>query len=77
MYQLGQGGLTKDEAEAVRWYRKSADQGNALGQNNLGSMYQFGLGGLTKDEAEAVKWYRKAAAQGQEKAQENLKKLGL
>ena len=29
MYRAGRGGLTKDDAEAVRWYRKAADLGDA------------------------------------------------
>ena len=64
MYERGAGGLAKDEAEAVRWYKKAAEQGDAIGQANLGLMYERGAGGLTKDEAEAVRWYKKAAEQG-------------
>jgi uncharacterized protein len=30
MYALGQGGLAEDKTEAVKWYRKAADQGDAL-----------------------------------------------
>ena len=37
MYDKGDGVL-KDSAEAVKWYRKSAEQGNANAQNNLGNM---------------------------------------
>jgi hypothetical protein len=70
MYANGQG-VTKDEAEAVNWWRKSAEQGNADAQFNLGLSYDNGLG-VTKDEAEAVKWYRKAAEQGNANAQSNL-----
>ncbi|WP_172920060.1 tetratricopeptide repeat protein, partial [Capnocytophaga canis] len=61
--------------EAVKWYRKSAEQGNALGQYNLGVMYDYGYG-VPKDEAEAVKWYQKSARQGNEDAQKRLKILG-
>ena len=52
-------GVLKDEAEAVKWYRMAAEQGNAAAQNNLGLMYDNGEGVL-KDEAEAVRWYRMA-----------------
>ena len=69
-YSLGDG-VAKDEAEAVKWYRKAADQGDAFGQGNLGVMYADGRG-VAKDEAEAVKWYRKAADQGNALAQFNL-----
>jgi len=54
---------TKDAAEAVKWYRKAAEQGHALAQTNLGFMYEKG-DGVPKDAAEAVKWYRKATEQG-------------
>ena len=61
-------GVTKDSAEAVKWYRKAAEQGNADGQNLLGLSYYSGEG-VAKDLAEAVKWYRKAAEQGNVDAQ--------
>src|SRR5207302_494867 len=32
-------GLPKNEVEAVRWYRKAAEQDHAGAQNNLGLMY--------------------------------------
>ena len=64
-------GVPKDEAEAVKWYRKAADQGYANAQSNLGIMYLLGRG-VAKDESEAVKWYRKAADQGDASAQYNL-----
>ena len=58
----------KNEAEAVKWYRKAAEQGDAPAQYNLGVMYGEGRG-VGKDEAEAAKWYRKAAEQGYPNAQ--------
>ena len=61
----------KDYSEAVKWYRKAADQGNADAQNNLGVCYKNGEG-VPQDYSEAVKWYRKAAEQGQKYAQYNL-----
>jgi TPR repeat protein len=38
MYEKGQG-LAQDYAEALKWYRKAADQGNADAQYGLGGMY--------------------------------------
>ena len=61
----------KNYTEAVKWYRKAADQGYADAQCNLGYMYNQGLG-VTKSSAEAVKWYRKAAEQGSITAQCNM-----
>ena len=55
-------GVAKDEVEAVKWYRKAAEQNDADAQNNLGVCYANGQG-VAKDEVEAVKWYRKAAEQ--------------
>ena len=70
MYGKGQD-VTQDYAEAVKWFRKAAEQGVAAAQFNLGIMYDNGLG-VTQDYAEAVKWFRKAAEQGYAKAQYNL-----
>jgi TPR repeat protein/serine/threonine protein kinase len=53
----------KNYADAVIWFRKSAEQGYATAQNWLGHMYSNGYG-VTKDYAEAAKWYRKSAEQG-------------
>ena len=62
MYAEGKG-VSKDEAEAVRWYRLAADQGHAEAQYFLGIMYADGRG-VSKDEAEAVRWYRLAGGPG-------------
>jgi TPR repeat protein len=56
------------EKEAVKWYRKAAEQGDATAQYSLGLMYYNGKG-VPKDDVEAVKWYRKAAEQGDATAQ--------
>ncbi|MEI8120428.1 MAG: tetratricopeptide repeat protein [bacterium] len=66
-YQLGLKfvngqGVEKDEAEAVRWYRKAAEQGHSTCQYFLGWYLANGRG-VEKNEAEAVTWYRKAATQ--------------
>ena len=70
MYSNGEGVL-EDDKEAVKWYRKAADQGYAYAQAILGVMYYNGEGVL-KDDKEAVKWYRKAADKGNAPAQYNL-----
>ena len=61
----------KNYTEAVKWFRKAAEQGNAKAQHNLGYCYYDGQG-VSQDYTEAVKWYRKAAEQGNAKAQNNL-----
>ena len=60
-----------DYAEALRWYRLAAAQGDARAQFNLGYMYHYGQD-VTQDYVEAVKWVRLAAAQGLAIAQNNL-----
>jgi TPR repeat protein len=67
MYADGRG-VAQDYAEAVRWYRKAAEQGDATAQFNLGAMCGTGQG-VAQDYAEAVRWYRKAAEQGNADAQ--------
>ena len=64
-------GVPENNAEAARWYRLAAAQGNALAQYNLGDKYKNGAG-VPKDNAEAVRWYRLAAAQGNAGAQGSL-----
>ena len=79
-------GVNKDEAEAEKWWRKAAEQGNkdaveqfrklaeqgnVAAQYNLGKCYYNG-NGANKDEVEAAKWYRKAAEQGHADAQNSL-----
>lgn len=49
--------------EAVKWFRKSADQGNPTAQYCLGLCYYDGRG-VDYNRTEAAKWYRKAADQG-------------
>ena len=63
-------GLEEDR-EAVKWYRRVAEQGNASAQHLLGLMYVNGRG-VPRDDREAVKWYRRAAEQGNARAQHLL-----
>ena len=64
--------MPKDEREAVRLYRLSADKGEAGAQYSLGTMYARGGGGLPKDEHEAARLYRLAADQDNAAAQAQL-----
>jgi len=67
----GLSGIAKNDAEAVKWNRLSAAQGNVFAQYSLGVMYDNGEG-VPKNDVEAVKWYRRAAEQGDADAQLNL-----
>jgi tetratricopeptide (TPR) repeat protein len=64
-------GVKKDDAEAVKWFRRAAEQGFAMAQYGLGLCYYNGEG-VKEDKAEAVKWFRKAAKQGDAMAQYSL-----
>ncbi|MGM0553267.1 MAG: phospholipase D-like domain-containing protein [Pseudomonadota bacterium] len=59
------------ELEALEWYRRAAEQGDAGGQFNLGVIYATGRG-VPQDDREAVEWYRRAAEQGHADGQFNL-----
>jgi hypothetical protein len=63
--------VPRDSDEAVRWYRKAAEQGLAPAQYQLALRYANG-DGVARDFEEAVKWYRRAAGQGVAFAQFNL-----
>ena len=68
MYYEGQG-IPQDYAEALKWYRLAAEQGEALAQFNLGIMYNNGEGVL-QDNVMAHMWYNIASANGHYKAGE-------
>jgi TPR repeat protein len=56
-------GVAQDYAEAVRFFRLAAAQGEQYAQLSLGRLFHHGVG-VAKDRAEAIRWYRLAAAQG-------------
>jgi TPR repeat protein len=64
-------GVTKDDAEALKWLRKAADQDNAVGERYLAEMYFKGRG-IPADNSEAAKWLRAAAEQGDAESEHNL-----
>ena len=61
-YYSGQG-VAQGDAEAVKWYRKAAEQGLAMAQDNLGNMYMEGRG-VPLDIEEGRRWIARAAEQG-------------
>ena len=70
MYAYGRD-VPQDDAEAVKWFRRAADQGHVSAQFNLGVMYADGRG-VPQDDAEAVRWFRLAADEGYAAAQARL-----
>jgi TPR repeat protein len=71
MYLLGRG-VPQDRAEALKWFRRAADQGLAASEFMLGFAYRTGEYGVPQDHAQAIKWLRRAAQQGHNLAQSNL-----
>lgn len=72
MYESGYNYYKRGQfKDAVYWYLKAAQQGNAEAQNNLGNMYFAGQG-VKQDVEEALKWYIKSANQGNLNASNNL-----
>lgn len=69
IYRFGIG-VSQDYAEAFRWEKLAASQGDAQKQYWIGVSYETGY--VTKDYAEAVKWYKLSAEQGYAKAQFSL-----
>ena len=67
-------GGSQDCAEAMKWYRLAADQGDRTGQYNLGYHYYQGQG-VPQHYAKALSFYRLAAAQGHTLAQYNLGRM--
>ncbi len=61
-------GVAQDYAEAVKWYRRAAEQMHAFAEYDLGCCYYNGWG-ISQDYYQAVKWLRKAGEQGHLQAQ--------
>ena len=60
-----------DYAEAMRWFRMAAGQGDAVAEDDVGELYFFGHG-VPIDYAQAMVWYRRSAAQGNATAQDGI-----
>ena len=62
-FEAGMGGLPRDPAQAMQWYRRAADAGNGKGMAQVGYLYANGSG-VEKSPTEALRWYRRAADAG-------------
>lgn len=76
MYMYGLG-VPTDKPKAVRWLRKSAQEGDLAAQAILGMLYMAGQDGLSKDDAKAVPLLSKAAEGSMVMAQAMLGSLYL
>jgi TPR repeat protein len=56
IYHLGLG-TNQDGSQAIRWYRKSAEQGYAVAANNLAGIYLTGDCNVDIDREEAARLY--------------------
>lgn len=65
-----------DYEKALHYYLLAAEQGDKIGQYNVGIMYEYGKG-VDADENTAIYWYRKSARKGYDKAQEKLEEFGV
>jgi hypothetical protein len=70
----GLGGIRPDTAEALSWYRKSADQSYVPAMRSLGLLLLNSNDGRP-GRAAALPWLVKAARQGDGMAQESLRRL--
>jgi TPR repeat protein len=66
MYYKGDG-VDTDYAEALKYFRLSAAQGNPSGQMWIGEMYEMGFG-VNQDKAIARSWYENACKGGYKRA---------
>jgi hypothetical protein len=59
-------GVTEDRAQAVAWYQKAADLGNAASSTALGELYLQGdaSAGVAKDAARGFDLFKQAVARG-------------
>jgi len=55
-YEYGSGTAERDYGEAIRWYRKAAEQGDSLARHQLGRIYSEGRV-VKRDYTEAAQWY--------------------
>lgn len=49
--------MPRDYAEALKWYRKAAEQGDVSARMEIGRMNFEGIG-MPKDYVEAARWYQ-------------------
>ncbi len=59
MYHSG-AGVARNEAEAVAWYHKTAENGSSQAQEFLAAGYAEGWFGLPHDAEKAKFWYKKS-----------------
>jgi TPR repeat protein len=61
--------VVKDDAHALAWLRKAAEQDQVKAQYTLAAIYAGGLYGLPRDDRQAIGWLRKSARLGYAEAE--------
>lgn len=75
LYRYGNG-VSTIYPEAISWFKKAADQDDAVGENNLAEMYRYGIG-TEQDYDEAIDLFEDAADQDYVPAQTNIGEMYL
>ncbi|PRJ59716.1 putative beta-lactamase HcpC precursor [Haemophilus influenzae] len=73
MYFEGRG-VKQDDFEAMKWFSKAAEQGNAKAQFIVGGLYWFGKG-VQVNKSLAKEWLGKACDNGDQQGCEFYGKL--
>ncbi len=70
MHEWGNG-VPRNNVEAMKWYRLSAEQYHKDAQNNLGAMYSKGEG-TEQSFVDALKWFVISSENGSEAGRKNI-----
>ena len=70
-------GMFREESDGLKWFRRAAESGSAVGQYYVGRMYARGGLGVHQNEREAVDWFMRAAAATDEESAPNWFELRL
>ena len=73
MYETGRG-VEKSAIEALRWYKRSAEQGHTVAMYATGTMY-YGGGGIQENLKLAASFIKDAAEDGLVQAQHSLAQM--
>jgi len=71
MHEWGNG-MPQNNANALKWYKRSAERFHKDAQNNLGALYSKGEG-TEQNFLEALKWFIISAENGSEAGQKNIR----
>ena len=73
-YKLGSSGVSQDYVKSTYWYKKAANQGDAISQYSLGYAYLEGQG-VRQDYSKAIYWFKKSSDQNVPQAQFDLGRI--